>query len=162
MKQDILKANNLKSSLFSNITLWQAFSLLELSILLIVFIFGFTKIANIQQLIISNNQTQENLNQEFTQTDFQAIFLDNGQVYFGEISKINSKQIVLKNIYYLQSDRSAKTAQPNNTDIKLIKFGHELHAPKDEMLINQEHVLFIENLKQDSKVVKAIQNQSQK
>jgi len=163
MKNDILKNNKLKRSLFSEITIWQAFSLLELSILIIVFAFGFNKLTELQKDNKPSFQAVQSLSQEFLQSEFQAVFLDNGQVYFGKIDKANNKEIILKEIYYLQTNPNTKTAiNKPNQDIKLIKFGHELHAPKDEMLINQEHVLFIENLKDDSKIIKAIKNKSQK
>ena len=146
-----------------SVTLWQAFALLELSILIIILLFGFNQLSSATQQKTKQQSPSEDLNQLVTQSEFQAIFLDNGQVYFGQINKINNKQLFIKNIYYLQSDRSAKVTEKNKSqDIKLIKFGHELHNPKDEMLINQEHVLFIENLKSDSKVVKAIKEQSKK
>ena len=34
---------------------------------------------------------------------------------------------------------------------------YELHGPEDRMYINREHVLFIEDLQPDSKVVQAIE-----
>jgi hypothetical protein len=43
-----------------------------------------------------------------------------------------------------------------------VKLGNEMHGPQDQMFIRNEHVLFVENLKDDSKVVQAIQqHQSQ-
>ncbi|HPN15423.1 MAG TPA: hypothetical protein PLF71_04940 [bacterium] len=90
----------------------------------------------------------------------QAVFLTNGQVYFGVVQSKDSGQIVLSDIYYLQSDRAANNAAnlESQQDIKLIKLGNELHGPEDRMEINRQHVLFIEDLKSDSKVVKAIQD----
>ena len=40
--------------------------------------------------------------------------------------------------------------------MSLIKLGEELHEPEDLMIINKDNILFIENLKADSKIVKAI------
>ena len=40
--------------------------------------------------------------------------------------------------------------------ISLIKLGNELHGPTDEMRITRSHILFIEDLKNDSAVVLAI------
>jgi len=38
----------------------------------------------------------------------------------------------------------------------LIKLGNEIHGPADSMIITKDHILFIEQLKDDSKVVRAI------
>jgi len=38
----------------------------------------------------------------------------------------------------------------------LLKLGNEVHGPEDQMEINREHVVFIEKLKTDGKVAKAI------
>jgi hypothetical protein len=41
-------------------------------------------------------------------------------------------------------------------NINLVKLGAELHGPTDEMRINRDHILFIEDLKDDSQVVQGI------
>jgi len=103
-----------------------------------------------------------NLNAESKQvnsTEFQAIFLNNGQVYFGKLDSVNGSFFVLKNVYYLQSPStsSSSTSSSNNT-YTLEKLGvNELHAPEDQMVINRSQVTFWENLKSSGKVVQAIQ-----
>jgi len=92
---------------------------------------------------------------------YQAVFLTNGQVYFGKIESQNHRYLKLTNIYYLQLKDSLQGQDSQNTegdksDLSLVKLGNELHGPKDEMLINRDQILFIENLKEDSKVLKAI------
>lgn len=93
---------------------------------------------------------------------YQAVFLTNGQVYFGKLSGVNSEYVVLKNIYYLQEDnqnlqnQAQAAEQPN---LKLIKLGSELHGPEDEMFIERDKVIFWENLKNDGRIVKEINNQ---
>jgi hypothetical protein len=42
------------------------------------------------------------------------------------------------------------------TATSLVKLGEELHGPEDEMVINNEHIIFTERLKADSQVVSAI------
>ena len=88
-----------------------------------------------------------------------GVFLDNGQVYFGQAKDMTPDFFTLDNIYYLQSNKP--TDSENQSDLKLIKMGNELHGPKDMMQINRQHVLFIESLKDDSKVVEAIKNYKQ-
>ncbi|MFZ5365022.1 MAG: hypothetical protein ACOZBH_02375 [Patescibacteria group bacterium] len=92
-------------------------------------------------------------------SDYQAIFLSNGQVYFGKVTNKNAGYVVMKDIYYLQLKQPLQEQteqQQNSPDLILIKLGNELHGPMDRMEINRNHVLFIEDLKDDSKVVTAI------
>jgi hypothetical protein len=98
-----------------------------------------------------------------TKGEWQGVFLTNGQVYFGHVTKENTNEIVLDNIYYLQVKQVLQKSQdPKNPEpqtaqsISLIKLGEELHGPKDKMRINRDHVLFIEDLKKDGQVVQAI------
>jgi hypothetical protein len=90
---------------------------------------------------------------------FQAVFLTNGQVYFGKLSKTDSSYVVLKNIYYLQVQQSVQPTDKTSTtspQVSLAKLGGELHGPEDVMYISRSQVLFWENLKGDGKVAKAI------
>jgi len=91
---------------------------------------------------------------------YQAVFLSNGQVYFGRVADINRETLVLEDIYYLQMSRNLQTGDEEERlsadDFSLIKLGNEIHGPEDKMNINLEHVLFVENLKDDSRVVEAI------
>lgn len=98
-------------------------------------------------------------------SDFSAVFLTNGQVYFGKINSITPTEVDLREIYYLQvnsqqglqtGDTSEEEAATANPDVSLVKLGNELHGPNDRMRINREQVLFTESLKDGSKVVKAI------
>lgn len=104
---------------------------------------------------------------------YQAVFLSNGQVYFGKL-KLQGKSAVLSDIYYLQvtqdlqatgGTESTPAAQQTNKDqqqrINLVKLGQELHGPEDTMYIERDKILFWENLKDDSKVVESI-NQAKK
>jgi hypothetical protein len=91
---------------------------------------------------------------------YQAVFLTNGQVYFGKVAGITNDYVNLGNIYYLNSqqqpDAAAKTTT-QQTNFSLVKLGCELHGPADQMVINRDQVSFWENLKSDGKVAKAIQ-----
>ena len=91
---------------------------------------------------------------------YQALFLTNGQVYFGKISLAGKNTVKINDIYYLQV---AQKVQPEDskqetqaTEPQLIKLGEELHGPEDEMFIERSQVSFWENLKDNSKVVEAI------
>ena len=93
---------------------------------------------------------------------YQAVHLTNGQLFFGKVQSYNHDQILLKSVYYLQTLDNASTTNTNqntNTNspkISLIKLGSEVHAPQDQMYIYKDQIVFIEDLKPDSQVVKAI------
>lgn len=96
---------------------------------------------------------------------WQAIFLSNGQVYFGKVEKINDHDLILTDIYYLQvvakplqqSQEAPSTDQAQSQqELTLAKLGNELHGPVDRMIINRDQILLTEELKEDSKVVTAI------
>jgi len=97
---------------------------------------------------------------KYVNTDLnQAVFLTNGQVYFGKITNISDQYLSLTNIYYLNSQQQedGNTQNQNQqTNFSLVKLGCELHGPADQMIINREQVSFWENLKTDGKVTKAI------
>ena len=96
--------------------------------------------------------------------DWQAVFLSNGQVYFGKVVKQNKVEIKLADIYYLQVTRPLQQAAEGQEqanpqgELSLVKLGNELHGPSDIMYINRDQVLFVEDLKDDSNVVTAIAN----
>jgi len=93
---------------------------------------------------------------------YSAVFLSNGQVYFGKVAKINELEIVLNNVFYIQikenttPEKAASTL--NQTSFNLVKLGNELHGPTDELFINRSQVVFYEKLRDDSKVVESIRN----
>ncbi|MBU4332766.1 hypothetical protein KKD19_05040 [Patescibacteria group bacterium] len=94
-------------------------------------------------------------------SEWQAVFLTNGQVYFGHVKDENKSTVVLRDIYYLQVTEALQQADQGGeraNELSLVKLGNELHGPKDEMRIVRTNVLFIEDLMPDSKVVLAIEN----
>lgn len=110
--------------------------------------------------------------QEIEASEYSAVFLTNSQVYFGKLKNRDGQYLTLTDIYYLRTqegslqppvvtDKDKKTvsiAQPAaQPELKLIKLGNELHGPKDEIQLNRDHILYIEELMSDSKVVTAIE-----
>lgn len=102
--------------------------------------------------------------------DYQAVFLSNKQVYFGKIVNERDNFIEFTGIYYLRAQKDLDnlnkesdefaSAQGGESAVSLIKLGNELHGPQDTMHINKDHILFIEPLREDSKVVEAINNET--
>lgn len=81
---------------------------------------------------------------------YQAVFLTNDQIYFGHLKNISSDYLILSDVHYVKIDDNGG---------QLIKLGTvEPHGPQNRMVINKEQVMFWENLRFDSPVVKAIKN----
>jgi hypothetical protein len=101
---------------------------------------------------------------------YQAVFMTNGQVYFGKLAKLDAGYTELTDVYYLQVQQSvqpgakeeAAAANSEQPQVSLTKLGNELHGPTDKMHIAKDQILFWENLKDDSTVVKAIKDYQSK
>ena len=81
-------------------------------------------------------------------TEYQAVFLDNGQVFFGRLQDDGSSYVTLRDVFYIKQQ-----ASPDKKEVKnvLVKRGSEWHAP-DFMRINSRHIVFIEPVAPDSRV----------
>lgn len=88
--------------------------------------------------------------QDFIDTStYQAIFLTNDQIYFGHLKNISSDYLLLSGAYYVKVNEDGAG--------QIVKLGViEPHAPEDKMIINQDQVLYWENLKPSSQVVRTI------
>lgn len=85
---------------------------------------------------------------------YQAVFLANGQVYFGSLRADGSDYYQLTHVYLLQSGvtKSGKSSPPT-----LIKLTTEIHSPKDVMAVDRRQVLYIENLAPGGRAYKLLQ-----
>lgn len=109
---------------------------------------------------------------------YQAVFITNGQVYFGKLQSAGNREVILDNVYYLQSSNAVQPAagQPaspsSNTNVStgaaisqtqytLVKLGQELHGPTSRMYVNRSQILFTEDLRSDSQVIQAIRRAQQ-
>lgn len=126
-------------------------------ILAIIVVAGF--FANQRYGFLANTSTA---GVNFSSDAYHAVFLSNNQVYFGKVKTAGSEFLKLNDIYYLiikqplQQQTPPEGGEQPKPAYTVVKLGNELHGPKDEMTINREQVLFIEELKNDSKVVSAI------
>ncbi len=81
-------------------------------------------------------------------TEYQAIFLDNGQVFFGRLQDDGSSYLTLRDVFYIKQQ-----ASPDKKEVQdfLVKRGSEWHAP-GFMRINSRHLVLIEPVAPDSRV----------
>lgn len=121
---------------------------------------------------LMGKNTSFNENKNINHSGYQAVFLTNGQVYFGKLADLNNKYVTITDIYYLQVQQNQSTTGGNlqnasssadtNTQVSLAKLGSELHGPSDKMYIASDQVLFWENLKSNGKVAQAISDYKNK
>lgn len=88
-------------------------------------------------------------------TPYHAVLLLNGQAFFGRIDNLQSEQVVLQDVFYIQVRTNPDTKQASNI---LVKRGQEWHAP-DRMIFNKRQIMLIEPV--TSQVAKLIAEQSQ-
>jgi len=109
----------------------------------------------------NNNNSGDKSEASYIKTSkMQAVFLNTGQVYFGNITTLNNNYVVLTNIFYLQTasngSGSSASSSTSNSNVTLVKLGCELHRPYDQMVINRSQVTFWENLQSDGQVATAV------
>jgi len=131
-----------------NASKWQRYTFAGIGLLILLLF-----IAVIFFVAFSDKKSEDSF---VDQTKLQAVFLQTGQVYFGDIAELNGQYIDLENIYYLQTSSTDATKADTDTNVSLVKLGCELHAPDDRMLINRDQVTFWENLHADGQVAKAV------
>lgn len=102
--------------------------------------------------LIFTRSGSDNENKFVNTSDYQAVFLNNGQVYFGNIQDLNSSYVRMTNIYYLTQGSGS-----SSNNYSLVKLGcQQIHDPLDQMIINRDQVTFWENLNANGKVVSSI------
>ncbi len=110
-------------------------------------------------LIFGNPKSQSDY---VIKNKLQAVFLNTGQVYFGNIQDINPQYLVLTHIFYLQTNsNSSSSNSSSSSNVSLVKLGCELHAPYDQMVINMQQVTFWENLQAKGQVAQAVAKYTQ-
>lgn len=92
-------------------------------------------------------------------SQWQAVFLSNGQVYFGKLDNYDINYVTLSDVYYLRTASELNSTGASN--LNLIKLGGEVHGPQDTMYIPKSNLLYWENMKDDSRVVQTINSTKQ-
>ena len=84
---------------------------------------------------------------------YQAVFLSNGQTYFGRYIDRIGAYVKIEDAYYIQQTSTATEDQPQlPPESRLIRRGSELHQPLPYVLVPRTAILFIEDLRGDSAV----------
>lgn len=99
---------------------------------------------------------------------YQAVFLTNGQVYFGKLSSLGGSYVILKDVYLVQSQGTAANPNVNPSpspepQLTLSRIDqNSLIKPEQEMTIAKSSILFWENMQDSAEVVKKIEGLKKK
>ena len=86
---------------------------------------------------------------------YQAVFLEDGKVFFGKLKNTDGQYILLESAYYTQSNDS-KNAENTLSQTALVKVGSESYGPENNLQIARSKIIFWQNLRDDSQVTTAI------
>ena len=88
-----------------------------------------------------------------------SVKLSNGEVYYGQIADLGADPVVIENVYYNYDQLSADAGggeKPDSGNLRLVKRGQEIHGPDGSLSVVRSQVVYMEPMKEDSKVLKAI------
>jgi hypothetical protein len=91
-------------------------------------------------------------------TEYQAVLLGDGQVYFGRVDKIEKDFLVLSDVYYIQRNPASGAGEGQPI---MLKRGKEPHGP-DISYINTKYIVMVEPVKPDSPIANTIYEIKQK
>lgn len=105
---------------------------------------------------VKNDRTVETVKQQ--EMKWYAVKLSDNKFYYGQIKDISADPIVVENVYYDydQSEDKAGADKSETASLRLVKRGKETHGPSGTMDIVRSQVLYMEPLREDSKVLRAI------
>ncbi len=91
----------------------------------------------------------------FGDAKYQAVFLANGQTYFGRYHDRFGPYAKIESVYYIQQTPNPDPDKPPES--RIVRRGSELHGPRDRILIPKSAILFIEDLKESSSLARFIE-----
>ena len=83
------------------------------------------------------------------ETKYSAVYLNTGDIYFGKLSRF--PRMTLTDVWFLQK-------KGDGQGVALSKFEKAFWGPQDQLVINEENVIWVTELKDDSDVVQSIKN----
>lgn len=89
------------------------------------------------------------------QNRFQAVYLTNGQAYFGKLEQGDGDWVVLKNAFFLRTasgDASTKTPTASDAKTEVVPFSQQVGGTGD-MRINTRQIQVVQDLARTSPIV---------
>jgi hypothetical protein len=88
-------------------------------------------------------------------SQYQAVFLTNGQTYFGRYYDRIGAYAKIEDVYYLQQVQGSDPEAA--ADTRIVRRGSELHEPSSRMLLPKSAILFVEDLTDASPIAQFMQ-----
>ena len=92
-----------------------------------------------------------------------AVKLTDDEIYYGQIADTGADPVEIRNVYYNYDQLSSGTDSGQTQDVasgagnlRLVKRGNETYGPEGTMEVVRSQIVYMEPLKEDSKVLKAI------
>jgi len=125
----------------------------QIFLIILMFLFIFIVFLFIKS---NNKKIEKKVDLEYK---WYAVKLLNDEVYYGEIGDTSADPVVIKNVYYnydqINNPEEAKK-ETGVSNLRLVKRGKETHGPSGVMNVVRDQVVYMEPLREDSKVLKAI------
>lgn len=121
--------------------------------LFLIIIIGFSYF-----MFVGKDNTSEKIPVQQGESGWYSVKLLNGEVYYGQIEDLSADPVIVKNVYYnydqLNSEEAGEKQETGN--LRLVKRGKEIHGPDGTLSVVRAQVVYMEPMKEDSKVLKAI------
>lgn len=94
---------------------------------------------------------------------YQAVFLNNDQMYFGKLKNTTGEYLRLEQAYQtrqtqLPADATEEQKKAASGNVSLVKVGNLVYGPENVLMIRSDNVMFWQDLADDSKITKAIED----
>lgn len=94
--------------------------------------------------------------QQIDTNQYQAVYLVNGQMYFGKLQNTEGTYLYMKSPYIPQSTSGDTQNTSSDATSTIVRVKNQLWGPEDSIAIRADQVAFWQNLRSDSKVSQAI------
>jgi hypothetical protein len=94
---------------------------------------------------------------------YQVVFLNNDQVFFGKLKNTTGEYLRLEQAYQTRQSEVPENAteeqkKATNSNLSLVKVGSLVYGPENVLMIRADNVIFWQDLSDDSKVTRAIED----
>jgi hypothetical protein len=107
-----------------------------------------------------NNRSNVVVNEQEEGSGWYSVKLVDEKIYYGQIDDTSAEPVKIRNVYYdydqLRQTEVDDGVKKETGSLRLVKRGKETHGPSGDMEVFQAKVLFMEPLRMESKVLKAI------
>ena len=98
--------------------------------------------------------------QAISPTQYQVVYTQNGQIYFGKLQNTSGDYLVIEEPYTTQAPQASQQSDDAGNATAIIPLRDQVYGPTDSIAIKSDNVTFWQNLRDDSKVTQAIKQKT--